>query len=327
MNRVFIATTGTGIARACHDPEGGWRVTSDLSAYDVRCLATDPLQPSTVYAGTNEQGLLRSSDGGKTWAAAGLEGVPIRSVAASPVEAGTVYVGTKPPGLHVSRDGGANWQELPAFRERRQWWWFTPAEPGAAYVQAIALSPTDPKVILAGVELGAVLRSDDGGATWSTHRRGALRDCHTMTFHARDGGWIYEGGGTGAGAAVSQDGGQTWTQPRQGLDAHYGWSVAADPARPAVWYVTTAPSPYKAHGDGPAEAYLYRSSGGAAWEKIAGPLDAMPYGLLTDPSTPNHLIAGLRSGQVMESADYGDTWEMLPFNLGRIERMMVIVAG
>lgn len=54
----------------------------------------------------------------------------------------------------------------------------------------------------AGIELGAVVRSEDGGRTWSGHRHGALRDCHSLTFHHSHAQWVYEAGGTGGGAAV-----------------------------------------------------------------------------------------------------------------------------
>lgn len=324
-SRIFITSSGSGIERAVQFPDGSWLVSAQLGGVDVRCLAADPLNPGVVYAGSNKQGLLRSTDGGETWLHAGLEGITIRSVALSPSQSGMVCVGAKPPDLFISKDSGTNWLDLPAFRKRRQWWWFTPAEPGAEYVQSIALSPAHPDVILAGIELGAVLRSEDGGMTWSLHRKGALRDCHNLTFHASDGRWAYEGGGTGAGAAVSRDSGQTWTQPRLGLHAHYGWAVAADPARPEIWYVATAPGPFKAHGTNRADACIYRSSGGATWEKIAGPLASMPYGLITDPALPAHLIAGLRDGTVMHSTNYGDTWETLPFKFGQIQRTLIMV--
>src|SRR5512138_2557047 len=96
---------------------------------------------------------------------------------------------------------------------------------------------------LVGIEAGAVVRSIDGGITWQDHRQGALRDCHSITFHASDGAWAYEGGGSGAGVAISQDGGNTWNQPKAGLDRHYGWACAADPVDPALCYVSVSPSP------------------------------------------------------------------------------------
>lgn len=325
MPEVFVATTGPGIARALCGPDGVWSVQRGLDGVDVRCLASDPLRPGILYAGTDRDGVLRSDDRGETWQPAGLPGQRVRSIAASPTRPGVVYAGVKPPGVFASYDGGASWRELEGFRRKRQWWWFTPAEPGSAYVQAIALSPTDPDVLLTGIEVGGVLRSEDGGATWSGHCRAALRDCHTLTFHATHGDWVYQGGG--GGAAVSRDGGRTWSRPRRGLDRFYGWAVSADPADPETWYASLSPSPFKAHGDRGAEAYIFRSSGGSAWERIAGPLDAMPYGLISDPAAPGRLMAGLHDGQVIESLNRGGTWRTLPFALGRIARVIVRLAG
>jgi photosystem II stability/assembly factor-like uncharacterized protein len=135
--QTFIATTGSGIARATGTPSGEWSVVRLLEAADVRCLTADPLNPGTVYAGADEQGVLRSDDGGANWHQTGLADRRIWALAASPVQPGVVYAGTKPPGLYVSRDGGESWQEMASLRRMRRWWWFTPAEPGPEYVQAI----------------------------------------------------------------------------------------------------------------------------------------------------------------------------------------------
>ena len=75
-------------------------------------------------------------------------------------EAGVLYAGTKPPAVFVSRDAGDTWLELESFRQMRRRFWYTPAEPGAPYVLGLTVSPTEPTVILAGIEYGAVLRSD-----------------------------------------------------------------------------------------------------------------------------------------------------------------------
>ena len=327
--KTFLATTGSGIARAAY-ADGRWAVEQLLAGHPVTCLSADPLRPSVVYAGTQGRGVLRSDDSGHTWSPAGLAGQVVKAVAASPSEPGVLYAGTKPALVYASRDGGSSWAELRAFRRIRAFWWFSPAEPPfAAYVQAIALSPADPKVIVVGIEAGAVLRSADGGQTWQGHRPGALRDCHSLTFHVKNGDWIYEAGGSGAGAACSRDGGRTWRQPRNGLDRHYGWAVAADPAQPEVWYAALSPDAFKAHGDGRAEATIFRSAGGAPWQKIGAglpqPLSHMPYALLNDPAMPGQLYAGLSNGEVWQSTNHGDTWQQLPFNLGGIHRSLIMV--
>jgi hypothetical protein len=153
-----------------------------------------------------------------------------------------------------------------------------------------------------------------------------------LTFHASSGDWVYQAGASLAGAAVSRDGGLSWQQPRKGLKHHYGWACAADPERPEVWYLSAGPIGFKgepqAHKDGQANAAIYRSAGGAPWERLGGglpePMDYLAYALLTDPRTPGAVIAGLANGKVWHSADYGDSWTELPINLGRINSMILI---
>ena len=328
---TFVSITAGGVARAVRQNDDTWKTELIAMGEDVRCLATDPHHPGTIYAGTQGSGLYRSTDAGRTWQPAGLRGVAVKSIAVSPIEAGVIYAGAKPPMIFVSTDGGADWAELESFRQMRRWFWFTPAEPGAPYVQGIALSPADADVIVAGIEFGAVLRSADRGATWTGHLNGAIRDCHSLTFHATDGNWVYEAGG--GGAAFSRDGGITWSQPKAGLDRRYGWACAADPARPEVWYAALSPSMAfprfvpPAHIDGRAEAYIFRRVGDAPWEKLGGglpqPLDYMPYALVTDPDMPGHLYAGLSNGDVWHSTNHGENWRQLPLNLSGIHRMMV----
>ncbi len=330
MNRIFISTSGTRLARAECAADGHWSVEFLLDKTRVNCLAADPLNRDVVYAGTQEQGVLRSDDRGKTWQPSGMHGQVVKSIAVSPAKPGLIVAGTKPPGVFVSKDGGLSWSEQLSFLKKRRWWWFSPAErPFTPYIQGIALSPTDPNVMVVGVELGAVLRSVDGGNTWQNHRNGALRDCHSIRFHTTNGNWVYEGGGTGAGAAFSRDAGNTWTQTKQGLDRHYGWAAAADPARPEVMYVSVSPGPMKAHSaDNNAQAFIFRSMGGA-WEKLTGglpqPLNYMPYALLTDRDAPGHLYAGLSNGDIWHTSDCGDHWQQLPLNMGTVWAAMIML--
>ena len=210
MSQVtFLATTGRGIARSRQTGSGEWVLEILLPGKDVRCLAGDPSDAKVIYAGSQGEGVLRSDDSGNTWYPAGLAGEVVKSLAVSPHDPGTIYAGTKPAHMHITRDRGQTWIELDGFRRiPGRWWWFSPAEsPFQAYVQSIALSPTDPNVLLAGIEFGAVVRSRDGGQTWSGHRKGSLRDCHSLTFHQSNGDWVYQAGGSGGGASLSQDGG------------------------------------------------------------------------------------------------------------------------
>jgi hypothetical protein len=313
---VFLSTLVPGVARAESGGGGRWSVDTVVSATDVRCLAADPGRPTIVWAGTQGAGVMRSDDAGRTFQQAGLDGRIVKSMAVSP--GGRVYAGTKPPLLFTSDDDGRTWTELVGFRRVRRFFWLSPAEsPFTAYVQAIAL---DGEVVVAGIEAGAVVRSADGGRTWQGHRRGALRDCHSLASLP---GRFFEGGGTGGGAAFSVDGGVTWRRPPE-MDRTYGWSVAADPGDPNLWYVSIAPG-IRAHSND-ADAAIYRFRDSLSSERLSGglpqPMNFMPYALLPGPE-PNRLTAGLSSGELWESHDRGDSWRPLPVRLPKVERAMI----
>lgn len=335
--KTFISTTGSGLSRAECSASGDWIVETVLEGAKVNCLAADPHDANVVYAGTQGSGMLRSDDRGKTWHPVGLQGQVVKSVAVSSIEAGVIYAGTKPPAIFVSCDSGQSWAELESFQKMRRWFWYTPAEPGDPYVLGLDVSPTDPKVIVAGIEYGATLRSADRGKTWQGHIRGAIRDCHSMTFHATNGDYVYAGGGDGPGA-ISRDAGRSWQKMGKGTRwSRYGFACAADPGDPEIWYISA--SPYgvlpnlqmfpRMHWDEHSNSFIFRSNGNGKWERLSGglpqPLDYAPYALLTDPDAHGHLYAGLSNGDVWHTADYGDQWTKLPFKLDGIYWRMVML--
>jgi hypothetical protein len=317
---VFLAIDNHRVVRAECGEDGRWQVDVVLDECLPVTLAADPRHPNRVYAGTQGSGVYCSDDQGRSWAHLGLPGQIVKVIAVSPHDSGVIYAGVKPAAVLKTTDRGRHWAELDGFRRiPNRWWWFSPAEaPFQAYVEAISVSPTEPDVVLAGVELGAVVRSEDGGRTWSRHLGGALRDCHSLKFHTRNGQWVYEAGGNGGGAAVSRDGGRSWHRPKAGLSKHYGVTCAADPESPEVWYVAVAPSPRKAYAEN-AEAYLYRASARSEWKAIGWephPMAQMPRTLAIRAGAPGHLYVGTTAGQVWHTADYGDSWRRLPFDLG-----------
>jgi photosystem II stability/assembly factor-like uncharacterized protein len=177
-------------------------------------------------------------------------------------------------------------------------------------VRWIAPSPHDADLLLLGIELGGLMRSTDGGATWQDHRPGAQRDVHSLAWHPGVPGHAYEAGG--GGAAFSTNGGETWQPADEGRDRHYTWSVAVDPDAPDCWYLSVSTGPYAAHGRRDPQARIYRRRDGEPWWPLTGglpePLPAMPYALL---ATDGRLFAGLADGQIWESSDGGDSWAAL----------------
>jgi hypothetical protein len=304
MTRLYAAT-GDAIARL--DEAGGeWAVELSLRGSGAQCLAVDPADPDTVYAGLREAGVRRTSDGGKTWVECRLPAPGVFSLAVSAGD-GAVYAGTEPSALYRSDGGGETWRELSGLLElpSRPTWSFPP-RPWTSHVRWIAPSPHDADVILVGIELGGLMRSTDGGATWQDHRPGAQPDVHSLAWHPRAESRAYEAGG--GGAAWSEDAGETWRPADEGRDRHYTWSVAVDPADPELWYISASTGPFAAHGGRDPQARIYRRREGE-WQALAGglpePLPAMPYALV---AANGRLFAGLADGQLWESADQGDSW-------------------
>ncbi|WP_411964419.1 WD40/YVTN/BNR-like repeat-containing protein [Haloferax sp. YSMS24] len=325
--RSFISTTGTGIARVT---EGEPSNTEHLQGHSVSSLATGAAKTGLVLAGTEDSGIFLSSDGGVTWTQSGLADETVMAVAVAPSDPRRFYAGVRPSGVFRSDDGGETWGESESFRQiRGRRMWRSPASPPfTAYVQALAVSPDDPDLVVAGIEFGAVVRSADGGETWSNHRPKAIRDCHSLVWHATEGEFVYEGG-AGIGkrpGARSTDGGESWRKPGGGLDRGYGWSVAAHPTKPTIWYVSASTGPFAAHGGDDAKAAVFRRTGERNWVRLDGlPGTSMPYALLTDPAMPDHLWAGLADGSIWHSPNRGDDWDHLDERLPAVERAMVMV--
>lgn len=301
----LYAATGDGIARL-DEGSGEWTVALSLSGSGAQCLAVDPRNPERVYAGLRAGGVRRTDDGGRTWIDCSLPQPGVFSLAVSAVD-GAVYAGTEPSALFVSQDGGRSWRELEALQQlpSRPTWSFPP-RPWTSHVRWIAPSPHNADLILVGIELGGLMRSTDGGASWHDHPPGAARDVHSLAWHPHIEGRGYEAGGDGA--AWSEDAGETWRPANEGRDRNYTWSVAVDPYDPDLWYLSASTGPYSAHGGGDPQARMYRREDGG-WRPLGGglpePLPAMPYALV---AADERLFAGLADGQIWQSGDRGETW-------------------
>jgi photosystem II stability/assembly factor-like uncharacterized protein len=227
--------------------------------------------------------------------------------------------------LFRSADRGETWEELAALRELPSApTWSFPPRPWTSHVRWIAPSPHDAAVLLVGIELGGLMRTEDGGSTWADHAPGAQKDVHSLAWHPSIEGRAYEAGG--GGSAWSVDGGRTWRAADEGRDRHYTWAVAADPDDPDRWFVSASPGPFQAHRRGRAEAYVYRWEGDGPWERLDGglpqPLDAMPYAFAFGGET---FFAGLSDGRIYASGDRGESWEQLLPAGDPLERVTALV--
>lgn len=317
LPRLFIAT-GDAIARVDFAGGKATDVQLSLEGSKAQSVAVDPHNPNRVYAGTFDDGVFRSLDAGETWEAVG-DGIPhkrIPSVAISPSHQvnglSVVYAGTEPSNLYRSEDDGQTWRDFPRLPELPSApTWSFPPRPWTSHVRCITLSEHDPNLIFAGIELGGVMRSRDGGETWEDRKPGSQHDSHAIATHPVDAGRVYEA--AGGGVALSTDAGDTWQPADEGMDRHYSWALAVDPVDPDLWYVSASHSARYAHRqDGDSQGKIYRRDGSGPWQTLLlngqEESETMPYAMLVPRNMPGTLVVGFRDGEIRFSADRGNSW-------------------
>ena len=85
-----------------------------MTTLDITTLAIDPATPTTLYAGTNSDGMFKSTNGGGNWSAVntGLTATGVHTLAIDPTTPTTLYAGTYGGGVFKSTNGGGNWSAV-----------------------------------------------------------------------------------------------------------------------------------------------------------------------------------------------------------------------
>ncbi|MGN8225831.1 T9SS type A sorting domain-containing protein [Gracilimonas sp. BCB1] len=144
---------------------------------------------------------------------------------------------------------------------------------------------------------GIILKSSDGGATWTDISYGDSRNYQGLFFFDAESGFVggpfsTAGGGSSEMLAKTEDGGQTWDirssfnfnnfNDIEFLDAQNGWVASAD-------------------GE-----VLFTADGGESWNSVtAGTEDLLDFHIVNDTT---FWVAG-ESGSLYKSTDAGSSWE------------------
>ena len=157
---VFAGTT-EGFWRSDKNGDSdSWMVTTSRQL-EINSIAVHPSRPDMVYIGTNNYGVMVSSDGGKTFTPTngGFSGRFANAILAdretpNRVYASTINTATGGGFLFVSNDNGETWK--PSMRNM----------PSRLISYAIVQDTRDANVLYLGTNLG-VYRSTDRGTSWA----------------------------------------------------------------------------------------------------------------------------------------------------------------
>jgi len=224
-----------GGVQMSQDNGDSWSVVIDEPGRDAMNLVYDPFAPGTVYMAGHDV-YYRSDDRGRTWnkVDSNLPGLDLHTFGASPNHEGRLYAVPVDYGLHVS-DGGEQWR-------------LVSDQVPQGTNSIVELS--DGTLLLGATDQG-ILRSEDGGKTWTQSRAGIDYGAIYTVKGDPAGAHIYAG--TDHGVYTSSDGGQNWTPTALGDT----WIVAigVNPKDPAELLAVNR------------GGELYRSSdGGDTWE-------------------------------------------------------------
>ncbi|MDZ7313007.1 MAG: hypothetical protein ONB45_17205 [candidate division KSB1 bacterium] len=149
----LLAATEDGIYVSTHRGER-WALAG-LKGKGIRTIVQDPTRAKIFWAGTEDDGVFRSDDGGETWQPFnhGAQLVTVYTIAIDPKNPDTIYLGTHEGGVYRSDDGGKSWQQKITGLKN-------------LVVHALAILPSNPKIVFAGTINGGLYRSTDGGETW-----------------------------------------------------------------------------------------------------------------------------------------------------------------
>jgi photosystem II stability/assembly factor-like uncharacterized protein len=277
--------------------EVGWKPTGRaLTYWSASCLAVDPRDEQVVYVGSERSGLFVSRDGGASWARP-QPNVPRLSLFALLALPGAVFAGTVPAALYRGDARGGGWEELEDVRRGGSAGSFPPNPDLGTRTRFLAQDPHDPERLYAGIEVGGMLVSDDGGATWRPANEGLSDpDVHQVKPSATDPGLVLAA--CGEGVFRSEDRGEHWEEVTPPGGRTYGMAVAEDGA--GAWYLgITRGRPNTWLRSERADGAIMRSAdGGANWEPVVEGLRGGVMDLVAGPG-PRGVLAATSEGEVL----------------------------
>ncbi|MEK7652981.1 MAG: hypothetical protein AAB358_00645 [Patescibacteria group bacterium] len=270
--------------------------TASIANVDVRRIVFDPSDSSAIYLATEVNGIIYSYDGGVTWRQfKELNIGRIRSIAVDAHSKCVIYaVGENK--LFKSVDCGRTWQN-PYYHQNAK-----------IYLTDVAIDQTTTSVVYLATSAGEILKSSNGGQTWSVSYRvknGLFLDViidpfnHNIIYATTEKHGIYK----------TIDGGRNWNSLDAGLKSYAGSQdykklIVGSATKNNLILLTKY-------------SMLRSKDGGTTWEIVEllpAPKSTLLYTAAVSPKNAEEIYYATRTSLV-KSIDGGKSWssQKLPF--------------
>jgi photosystem II stability/assembly factor-like uncharacterized protein len=279
----------------------------------VWAFASHPATPERLFAGT-DMGVFRWDEPSARWALLSSPLQDVWSIAIDPANPDVLIAGTRPAGFWRSSDAGKGWTSLtvpgviPA----------SDVNAGPTRVTQILFDPVDDGTVWASVEIGAIYRSTDRGATWQRKEQGLVSgDVHGLAVVKSPAGKVLFAT-TNRGLHRSKDNGETWSL--QEIPAPWPYTRAIVPRADDSGVV------FLTNGNGPPgnDGFLFRSRDyGKSWEnaRLPGPIESTVWCVATNPADPMLIFVCTNLGELFRSTDGGETFARMPHVFGELRAL------
>ncbi len=314
-NIVYVGAPSGGFWKTTDNGQTWTEYSFGLTRLGVSSIVVLPSNPDTIYIGTGDRdagdspgyGVWKSTDGGLTWNSHnnGMGNRTVYEILMDPSDSNTMIASTNGSRIYKTVDGGLNWTYSNVGSDTKD----------------LAFHPTNSNIIYGTGT--SVVRSSDGGSTWSTissglPTSGIQRIAVATTVNQPDWVYVLVGGGSGLiGIYRSTDSGLTYTL-RTATPNILGYPTDGSDNRSQAWYdLVLAADPTDANTIYTGGVNLWKSTDGGLtmnctsyWVGATGGIDGVhadQHALEFSPHS-NNLYSG-NDGGLYISNDEGLSWE------------------
>jgi photosystem II stability/assembly factor-like uncharacterized protein len=306
--RIYAAG-GQGLVFASDDDGVSWRRVNQVPLSRFGLVDLEVASGALIAIQDSNRELLRSTDGGATWAVVPVNfGVERRAVVVRDVTVPSrLYLTASSLGVLRSDDSGATWSSLSKD--------LLGLPPSVPRINGFAQSPVRPQLLYATAGTSGifgVFRSEDGGTSWTFLGHPGGRPLHIVA-HPSDGDVVFVL--TSGGVRRSRDRGESWQGLDPGIDQTRFDRFGFSPSGALLLGIADGVGMLRSADDGETFSTVSLASN-----------PVMLWDLLAVGDSPRMLAATL-SG-ILASSDDGLTWAPADRGLsGVLPNEMVVAAG